>query len=145
MATALPSGMEGRRKKKAPTNKYGQFSVSAEAPQADSKTGPRAAKSNSQATSAAPKKDEVHNIFEFDPQIKASFSKNFQFFRKIFSIDTLFSPLPLPMRQGLSRNFGFFGRIFTQFSDPNGIRNARRSIGLENESDRPSFGRKGAR
>eukprot|EP00245_Coleochaete_scutata_P010233 TRINITY_DN354_c4_g1_i2.p1 TRINITY_DN354_c4_g1~~TRINITY_DN354_c4_g1_i2.p1 ORF type:complete len:126 (+),score=18.20 TRINITY_DN354_c4_g1_i2:89-466(+) len=125
MATALPSGMEGRRKKKAPTNKYGQFSVSAEAPQADSKTGPRAAKSNSQATSAAPKKDE--------------------FFRKIFSIDTLFSPLPLPMRQGLSRNFGFFGRIFTQFSDPNGIRNARRSIGLENESDRPSFGRKGAR
>jgi hypothetical protein len=38
-----------------------------------------------------------------------------QFFKRVFSPEALFEPLPPALRMTLSRNFAFFTRIFTQF------------------------------
>lgn len=38
-----------------------------------------------------------------------------QFFKRVFSPQALFEPLPAPVRLSLERNFSFFTKIFTQF------------------------------
>eukprot|EP00850_Spirogloea_muscicola_P025004 SM001956S05482 [mRNA] locus=s1956:941:1797:- [translate_table: standard] len=76
------------------------------------------------------------DLFQFDPELRASFGRNIAFLRRVFSLDTLFSPLPPAVGQSLARNFGFFGRIFTQFFDPRGIRNVQKSIGLREDEAR---------
>ncbi|CAM6122339.1 unnamed protein product [Calypogeia fissa] len=78
-------------------------------------------------------KPDEDSMFELDPQLKMSFARNFQFLRRVFSFDTLFKPLPPQIANTMARNFGFLTRIFTQFFDPRGIQNVRRSIGLGQE------------
>ncbi|KAJ7535237.1 hypothetical protein O6H91_12G024000 [Diphasiastrum complanatum] len=77
-------------------------------------------------------------IFDFDPDLKLAFSRNFQFLRRVFSFDTLLRPLPSQLGRTVARNLGFLTRIFTQFFDQKGIQNARRSIGLGEEDRRRS-------
>jgi len=72
--------------------------------------------------------------FDIDPELRYTFQRNFQFLRRVFSIDTLVRPLPAPLGQSVARNLGFFTRIFTQFFDPKGIENAQKSLGLGEES-----------
>lgn len=48
--------------------------------------------------------------------------------KRAFSVEALFEPLPGPLKTSLSRNFGFFKRIFTQFTDPNEKKNIAKSI-----------------
>jgi len=76
------------------------------------------------------------NMFEFDEDLTMAFQRNFQFVRRAFSLDTLLKPLPPQLGQSIARNLGFFTRIFTQFFDPKGIQNARKSIGLGLEEGR---------
>ncbi|KAG1363653.1 hypothetical protein COCNU_11G004800 [Cocos nucifera] len=52
---------------------------------------------------------------EIDPELRYSFQRNFQFLRRVFSIDTIVKPLPPAMAYNVSRNLNFFARIFTQF------------------------------
>ncbi|CAK9139219.1 unnamed protein product, partial [Ilex paraguariensis] len=56
-----------------------------------------------------------------------------QFLQRVFSIDTIVKPLPPAIAYTVSRNLSFFTRIFTQFSDPGGISNAQKSLGLGQE------------
>lgn len=70
---------------------------------------------------------------EIDPQLRYSFNRNYQFLQRVFSIDTVVKPLPPAMAYNVSRNLGFFFRIFTQFFDPEGIANAQKSLGLGQE------------
>ncbi|XP_057457076.1 uncharacterized protein LOC130748013 [Lotus japonicus] len=70
---------------------------------------------------------------EIDPQLRYSFQRNFQFLQRVFSIDTVVKPLPPAMGQNVSRNLNFFTRIFTQFYDPEGLANARKSLGIGQE------------
>jgi hypothetical protein len=51
-----------------------------------------------------------------------------QFMKRAFSVEALLEPLPGPLKTSLSRNFGFFKRIFTQFTDPNEKKNIAKSI-----------------
>lgn len=71
--------------------------------------------------------------FEIDPRLKFAFRKNFQFLKKVFSLDTLLMPLPPELSRNVARNLGFFTRVFTQFFDPKGIQDAQKSIGLGRE------------
>ncbi|EFJ08952.1 hypothetical protein SELMODRAFT_440510 [Selaginella moellendorffii] len=70
---------------------------------------------------------------EIDPELRLAFSRNFQFLRRTFSIETLLRPLPPQIAQNVALNLGFFSRIFTQFFDPRGIRDVRSSMGLGEE------------
>eukprot|EP00243_Klebsormidium_subtile_P004675 TRINITY_DN18827_c0_g1_i1.p1 TRINITY_DN18827_c0_g1~~TRINITY_DN18827_c0_g1_i1.p1 ORF type:complete len:200 (-),score=42.61 TRINITY_DN18827_c0_g1_i1:336-935(-) len=67
-------------------------------------------------------------MFEFDPDLVAAFDKNMRFFKHMFSVDNVLAPLPTPLRRSLSRNFGLFTRVFTQFVDRRETRNLRASI-----------------
>ncbi|KAG2376437.1 uncharacterized protein HKW66_Vig0154090 [Vigna angularis] len=58
---------------------------------------------------------------------------SFLFLQRVFSIDTVVKPLPPVMAYNVSRNLGFFTRIFTQFFDPEGIANAQKSLGIGQE------------
>ena len=51
-----------------------------------------------------------------------------QFFKRVFSPQALFEPLPPALRMTLSRNFSFFTRIFTQFIDPHQQKEVRQAI-----------------
>ena len=51
-----------------------------------------------------------------------------QFFKRMFSPEALFEPLPPALRMTLSRNFAFFTRIFTQFVDPHQQKEVRQAI-----------------
>ncbi|XP_052203648.1 uncharacterized protein LOC127808944 [Diospyros lotus] len=73
------------------------------------------------------------SLSEIDPELRYSFQRNFQFLRRVFSIDTIVKPLPPAMAYNASRNLSFFTRIFTQFFDPDGISNAQKSLGLGQE------------
>lgn len=42
----------------------------------------------------------------------------------------LLEPLPAELKYSLSRNFGFFTSIFTQFFDKSGVSNVQNSLGL---------------
>lgn len=42
----------------------------------------------------------------------------------------LLDPLPAELRYTLSRNFGFFTSVFTQFFDKSGVSNVQNSLGL---------------
>lgn len=72
--------------------------------------------------------------FEVDPRLKYTFRKNFQFLKRVFSVDTLLMPLPTELSRNVARNLGFFTRIFTQFFDPKGIQDAQKSMGIGRES-----------
>uniref|UniRef100_A0A2P2J572 Uncharacterized protein MANES_02G195900 n=1 Tax=Rhizophora mucronata TaxID=61149 RepID=A0A2P2J572_RHIMU len=81
--------------------------------------------------------DQPDDPLQIDPELRYSFQRNFQFLRRVFSIDTIVKPLPPAMAYNASRNLSFFTRIFTQFFDPEGIANAQRSLGLgQEEKDR---------
>uniref|UniRef100_A0A7N2MG69 Uncharacterized protein n=1 Tax=Quercus lobata TaxID=97700 RepID=A0A7N2MG69_QUELO len=64
-----------------------------------------------------------------------------KFLQRVFGIDTIVKPLPPAMAYNVSRNLNFFTRIFTQFfvyvmcriSDPEGIANAQKSLGIGQE------------
>lgn len=43
----------------------------------------------------------------------------------------LLEPLPAELRYSLSRNFGFFTSVFTQFFDKSGVSNVQSSLGLK--------------
>eukprot|EP00271_Cylindrocystis_brebissonii_P010850 TRINITY_DN27289_c0_g1_i1.p1 TRINITY_DN27289_c0_g1~~TRINITY_DN27289_c0_g1_i1.p1 ORF type:complete len:145 (+),score=14.20 TRINITY_DN27289_c0_g1_i1:220-654(+) len=76
-------------------------------------------------------------MFEFDPEIKAAFDKNFRFIRRVFSIETIVSPLPSSISRGIVRSVHSFTRIFTQFFDPSGVVGAQKALGLrENDLHR---------
>ena len=51
-----------------------------------------------------------------------------QFFKRVFSPQALFEPLPTPLRLSLERNFGFLTRVFTQFVDPSETRKIKQSL-----------------
>ncbi|XP_057858327.1 uncharacterized protein LOC131067373 isoform X2 [Cryptomeria japonica] len=54
-----------------------------------------------------------------DPELRYTFQRNFQFIRKVFSVDPYLKPLPAPIGQSIGRSLGFFTSIFTQFfGDP---------------------------
>ncbi|KAI5072861.1 hypothetical protein GOP47_0012967 [Adiantum capillus-veneris] len=72
--------------------------------------------------------------FEVDPRLKYTFRKNFQFLKKVFTVDTMLMPLPTELSRNVARNLGFFTRIFTQFFDPKGIQDAQKSMGIGRES-----------
>lgn len=73
------------------------------------------------------------SMFDFDPEFTGALSRNFQFFRRVFSLETFLRPLPAPIAMTLARNFGFFTRIFTQFLDPRGIKNAQMAMGIRKD------------
>ncbi|XP_022728311.1 uncharacterized protein LOC111283904 [Durio zibethinus] len=77
--------------------------------------------------------DNDDDSLEIDPELRYSFQRNFQFLRRVFSIDTVVKPLPPAMAYNVTRNLSFFTRIFTQFFDPEGIANAQKSLGLGQE------------
>ncbi|BAT99691.1 uncharacterized protein LOC124827820 [Vigna umbellata] len=84
----------------------------------------------------ASKSNHLHqdeDSIEIDPELRYSFQRNFQFLQRVFSIDTVVKPLPPVMAYNVSRNLGFFTRIFTQFFDPEGIANAQKSLGIGQE------------
>ena len=51
-----------------------------------------------------------------------------QFLKKVPA--KLLDPLPAELRYTLSRNFGFFTSVFTQFFDKSGVSNVQNSLGL---------------
>ncbi|ERM99653.1 hypothetical protein AMTRI_Chr11g101430 [Amborella trichopoda] len=73
------------------------------------------------------------SLTEIDPELRYSFQRNFNFLRRVFSIDTVVKPLPPTLAYNVSRNLSFFTRIFTQFLDPKGISDAQKSLGLGQE------------
>ncbi|XP_031489739.1 uncharacterized protein LOC116257264 [Nymphaea colorata] len=83
--------------------------------------------------SISSKKGPEEDVPEIDPELRYSFQRNFQFLRRVFSIDTVVKPLPPAMAYHVSRNLSFFTRIFTQFFDPKGIADAQKSLGLGQE------------
>ncbi|KAF3777866.1 hypothetical protein EJ110_NYTH44873 [Nymphaea thermarum] len=83
--------------------------------------------------SISSKKGPEEDALEIDPELRYSFQRNFQFLRRVFSIDTVVKPLPPAMAYHVSRNLSFFTRIFTQFFDPKGIADAQKSLGLGQE------------
>ncbi|CAN6458325.1 unnamed protein product [Victoria cruziana] len=83
--------------------------------------------------SISSKKSPEEDVPEIDPELRYSFQRNFQFLRRVFSIDTVVKPLPPAMAYHVSRNLSFFTRIFTQFFDPKGIADAQKSLGLGQE------------
>eukprot|EP01018_Ginkgo_biloba_P010253 Gb_31834 [translate_table: standard] len=87
----------------------------------------------SKADSRLARREPKDDPFEIDPELRYTFQRNFQFIRRVFSIDTLLKPLPPVLGQSIGRNLGFFTRIFTQFFDPKGIENAQKSMGLGQE------------
>ncbi|KAJ9542764.1 hypothetical protein OSB04_029270 [Centaurea solstitialis] len=89
-------------------------------------------KNKSKDLSLAAEQDD--SITEIDPELRYSFQRNFQFLQRVFSIDTVVKPLPYSMQYNVSRNLSFFTRIFTQFSDPQGIANAQKALGLGQEN-----------
>ncbi|WOH15268.1 hypothetical protein DCAR_0934805 [Daucus carota subsp. sativus] len=73
------------------------------------------------------------SLTRFDSQLSYAFRRNYQFLQNVFSIETLVKPLPPPMAENVARNLSFFRRIFTQFSEPEGISKAQKSLGLGRE------------
>ncbi|KAL8156550.1 uncharacterized protein LOC141668822 [Apium graveolens] len=73
------------------------------------------------------------SMTKIDSQLSYTFRRNYQFLQNVFSIDTIVKPLPPTMAENVSRNLSFFNRIFTQFTDPDGIANAQKSLGLGRE------------
>ncbi|KAK1402843.1 hypothetical protein POM88_002448 [Heracleum sosnowskyi] len=73
------------------------------------------------------------SITKVDSQLSYTFRRNYQFLQNVFSVDTLVKPLPPAMAENVSRNLTFFRRVFTQFTDPDGISNAKKSLGFGRE------------
>lgn len=70
----------------------------------------------------------TRSILEFPPVFEQAVGRNVEFLKRAFSPQTLFDPLPGPLKYSLNRNFGFLTRIFTQIVDPNQQKQVRESI-----------------
>ena len=72
---------------------------------------------------------QANELFQLPPIVTEQFGRTAQFAKRVFSAETLLDPLPAPLKTALSRNFGFFTRIFTQFTDPEGKKQIGKSFG----------------
>mmetsp|Transcript_35352 Transcript_35352/g.67615 ORF Transcript_35352/g.67615 Transcript_35352/m.67615 type:complete len:170 (-) Transcript_35352:328-837(-) len=61
---------------------------------------------------------ELPQAFQLPPVVTEQFSRTASFAKRVFSLEAILEPLPTPLKTSLSRNFGFFTRIFTQFTNP---------------------------
>mmetsp|Transcript_1758 Transcript_1758/g.3995 ORF Transcript_1758/g.3995 Transcript_1758/m.3995 type:complete len:150 (-) Transcript_1758:67-516(-) len=75
-----------------------------------------------------PKEEPFHPWLEFPPNFERSVARKVVILKRIPG--KLFEPVPAELRYSLSRNFGFFTSIFTQFFDKSGVSNVKNSIGL---------------
>jgi hypothetical protein len=53
------------------------------------------------------------------------------FLGKVFSPLVMFDPLPPELKYTLTRNFGFFTKIFTLPFDKDGVKTVQESVGLK--------------
>jgi hypothetical protein len=64
------------------------------------------------------------------PNFKRGVARNVAFLKKTFNPTVIFDPLPPELKYTLTRNFGFFTKIFTLPFDKDGVKTVQESVGL---------------
>ena len=73
----------------------------------------------------------LHAWFDYPPSFKQGAATVGAKVKESFGPSVLLKPLPAELKFAISRNFGFFAKIFTQFFDRDGAENVKQSIGLK--------------
>jgi len=87
-----------------------------------------AASSNAHERARARKQS--HAWLDYPPAFEKRVRAVFDAIRKVVNPGALLTPLPPAARFALTRNFSFVAKTFTQFFDPDGVKNVQESIGL---------------
>lgn len=133
MPAAAPSPFDRKPRRAEEDNPYASLGSKASA---SPKSGAVMSSSAGPLSRRRPSPQQDNAMFEFDPELVASFQRNIMFFQRVFSLDTFLKPLPAPVASSIARSFGFFTRIFTQFTDPKGIKNAQKAMGIRKDESR---------
>jgi|TARA_B110000977_G_scaffold11778_4_gene15170 hypothetical protein len=72
----------------------------------------------------------LHPWLEYPPNFTRSVTSKAAFVAKVCSPITNFDPLPAELKYTLTRNFGFFTKIFTLPFDKDGVKTVQQSVGL---------------
>lgn len=72
----------------------------------------------------------LNTWMEYPPNFKKNVLRRTQFLKRTLDPTAYLGQLPSELKYTLTRNFGFFTTIFTQFFDRDGARNVQKSIGL---------------
>jgi hypothetical protein len=73
----------------------------------------------------------VHPWLDYPPNFKRGIAQKAAFAGKVFSPLVMFDPLPAELKYTLTRNFGFFTKIFTLPFDKDGVKTVQESVGLK--------------
>mmetsp|Transcript_35585 Transcript_35585/g.87543 ORF Transcript_35585/g.87543 Transcript_35585/m.87543 type:complete len:148 (+) Transcript_35585:359-802(+) len=90
----------------------------------------RAAAPHNHKGKGPPQGPPLHPWLEYPPNFEKGVARQVVFVKKTFSPTVLFEPLPAELKYTLTRNFGFFTSIFTQFFDADGVGNVKQAVGL---------------
>ena len=73
----------------------------------------------------------LHPWLDYPPNFKRDLKQKSAFLGKVFSPLVMFDPLPPELKYTLTRNFGFFTKIFTLPFDKDGVKTVQESVGLK--------------
>ena len=77
-----------------------------------------------------PPEPPLHPWLDYPPNFKRGVARNVAFLKKTFNPTVIFDPLPPELKYTLTRNFGFFTKIFTLPFDKDGVKTVQESVGL---------------